>query len=81
MQISAIRLQSGSYALWMGMYAAVSKMRAVVEAGPEVVVESCALRCISSDAQSGVWRIKWCGRIWRRGWRDGAWIGVDQALA
>ena len=45
MQISAIKLQSGSYALWMGMYAAVSQMRAVVEAGPEVVEEPYLKRC------------------------------------
>jgi len=38
------------------------------------------LWCNSVGSQSGVWRIKWCSRIWRCGWRGGARIGVDQAL-
>ena len=38
-QISIAKLQLGSYAVWMGMYAPVTQMRAVVEAGPSVVVE------------------------------------------
>ena len=33
-QISAAKLQPGSYAVWMGMYAPVTQMRASVEAGP-----------------------------------------------
>jgi len=32
-QISAAKLQPGSYAVWMGMYARVTQMRAAVEAG------------------------------------------------
>ncbi len=32
-QISAAKLQPDSYAVWMGMYAPVTKMRAAVEAG------------------------------------------------
>ena len=31
-QISAAKLQPGSYAVWMGMYARVTQMRAAVEA-------------------------------------------------
>ena len=42
-QMSAAKLQAGSYAVWMGMYAPVIEMRAVVEAGPGVVVENRAL--------------------------------------
>ena len=42
-QISAAKLQSGSYAVWMGMYAPVNQMRAAVEAGRRVVVENRAL--------------------------------------
>ena len=34
-QISAAKLQRGSYAVWMGMYARVTLMRAAVEAGHE----------------------------------------------
>ena len=41
-QISAARLQPGSYAVWMGMYAPVSQKRAAVEAAG-VVVENRAL--------------------------------------
>ncbi len=43
-QISAAKLQAGSYAVRMGMYAPVTQMRAAVEAGPGVVVENRALR-------------------------------------
>ncbi len=32
-QISAAKLQPGSYAVWMGMYAPVTQIRAAVEAG------------------------------------------------
>ena len=32
-QICGAKLQPGSYAVWMGMYAPVTQMRAVVEAG------------------------------------------------
>ena len=42
-QISAAKLQPGSYAVWMGMYAPVTQMRAAVKAGPGVVVENRAL--------------------------------------
>ncbi len=42
-QISAAKLQAGSYAVWMGMYAPVTQMRAALKAGPGVVVESRAL--------------------------------------
>ncbi len=38
-QISAAKLQPGSYAMWMGMYAPVTQMRAAVKAGPGVVVD------------------------------------------
>ena len=41
--ISAAKLQAGSYAVWMGMYAPVNQMRAAVEAGRRVVVENRAL--------------------------------------
>ena len=42
-QISAAKLQLGSYAVWMGMYAPVTQMRAAVKAGPGVVVDDRAL--------------------------------------
>ena len=42
-QISAARLQAGSYAVWMGMYALVTQMRALVEARLRVVVDNHAL--------------------------------------
>ena len=42
--ISAAKLQAGSYAVWMGMYALVTQMRAAVEAGRRAVVENRALR-------------------------------------
>ena len=32
-QICGAKLQPGSYAVWMGMYAPVTQMRAVVEVG------------------------------------------------
>ena len=41
-QISAAKLQAGSYAVWMGMYAPVTQMRAAVEAAG-VVVDNRAL--------------------------------------
>ena len=47
-QISAAKLQSGSYAVWMGMYAPVTQMRAVGEAGPGVVVENRAIVGVSA---------------------------------
>ncbi len=43
-QISAAKLQLGSYAVWMGRYALVTQMRAAVEAGPGVGVENRALQ-------------------------------------
>ena len=42
-QISAAKLQPGSYAVWMVMYAPVTQMRAAVKAGPGVVIENRAL--------------------------------------
>ena len=42
-EISAAKLQAGSYAVWMGMYAPVTQMRAAVEAGPGAVVDNRAL--------------------------------------
>ena len=42
-QISAAKLQLGSYAVWMGMYALVTQMRALVEARLRVVVDNHAL--------------------------------------
>ena len=42
-QISAAKLQPGSYAVWMEMYAPVTQIRAAVEAGPGIVVEKRAL--------------------------------------
>jgi len=42
-QISAAKLQPGSNAVWMGMYAPVTQMRAVVEARLRVVVDNRAL--------------------------------------
>ena len=41
-QMSAAKLQAGSYAVWMGMYAPVTQMRAAVEAAG-VVVDNRAL--------------------------------------
>ena len=41
-QISAAKLQPGSYAVWMGMYAPVTQMRAAIEAAG-VVVDNRAL--------------------------------------
>ncbi len=41
--ISDAKLQAGSYAVYMGMYAPVIEMRAIGEAGPGVVVENRAL--------------------------------------
>ena len=49
-QISAAKLQPGSYAVWMGMCAPVTQMRAVVEAGPGVVVENRATVGVSAWA-------------------------------
>ena len=42
-QTCAAALQLGSYAVWMGMYALVTQMRAVVEARLRVVVDNHAL--------------------------------------
>ena len=42
-QISAAKLQPGSYAVWMGMYAPMTQMRAAIKAGPGVVVDNRAL--------------------------------------
>jgi len=41
--ISATNLQSGSYAVWMGMYAPVTQMRDVGEIGHGVVIDNRAL--------------------------------------
>ena len=41
--ISAAKLQPGSYAVWMGLYAPVTQMRAAIKAGPGVVVDNRAL--------------------------------------
>ena len=41
--IGAAKLQPGSYAVWMGMYASLTQMRAAVESGPGVVFENQAL--------------------------------------
>ena len=49
-QISAAKLQAGSYAVWMGMYALVIEMRAIGEAGPGVVVEHRATVGVSAWA-------------------------------
>ena len=49
-QIRAAKLQAGSYAVCMGMYAPVTQMRAVVEAGPSVVVENRATVGVSALA-------------------------------
>ena len=42
-QMSAAKLQPGCNAVWMGMYALVTQMRAVVEARLRVVVDNHAL--------------------------------------
>ena len=42
-QMSAAKLQAGSYAVWMGMYAPVTQLRAAIKAGPGVVVDNRAL--------------------------------------
>lgn len=42
-QMSVAKLQAGSYAVWMGMYAPVIEMRAAVEIRHGVVVENRAL--------------------------------------
>ncbi len=42
-QISASKLHPGSYAVWMGMYAPVTQMRAAVKAGHGAVVDNRAL--------------------------------------
>ena len=47
--ISAAKLQSGSYAVWMGMYAPVTQMRAAVEASG-VVVDIRATNGIPTDS-------------------------------
>ncbi len=49
-QISAAKLQAGSYAVWMGMYALVTQMRAAVKAGTGVVVENRATVGVSAWA-------------------------------
>ena len=55
-QISAAKLQSGSYAVWMGMYAPVTQMRAVGEAGPGVVVDNRATVGVSAWARRDGYR-------------------------
>ena len=42
-QFSAAKLQAGSYAVRMGMYAPVTQMRAAIKARPGVVVDNRAL--------------------------------------
>ena len=42
--ICGAKLQPGSYAVWMGMYAPVTQMRAAVEAGPVIAVDYRALQ-------------------------------------
>lgn len=49
-QITAAKLQPGSYAVWMGMYAPVIDMRAIGEAGPGVVVDNRATVGVSAWA-------------------------------
>ena len=49
-QTCAAALQLGSYAVWMGMYAPVTQMRAVGEAGPGVVVDNRAIVGVSAWA-------------------------------
>ncbi len=39
MQISVITMQSGSYAVWMVIYAPLTQRRAAVEDEPDVVVD------------------------------------------
>ncbi len=39
-QISAAKLQPGSYAVWIGMYASVTRMRAAVRAGHDRLVHN-----------------------------------------
>ena len=38
-------------------------------------LEYSAPRCINAGGRSGVWRTKWCSKIWRHGWRGGARVG------
>ena len=49
LHISAAKLQPGSYAVWMGMYAPVTQMRAAVEASG-VVVDIRATNGIPTDS-------------------------------
>ncbi len=49
-QISAAKLQPGCNAVWMGMYALVTQMRAAVKAGTGVVVENRATVGVSAWA-------------------------------
>ena len=42
-QISAAKLQPGSYAVWMGMYAPLTQMRAVVEAGHDRLLHNAGI--------------------------------------
>ncbi len=49
-QRSTAKLQPGSYAVWMGMYAPVIEMRAIGEAGPGVVVDNRAAVGVSAWA-------------------------------
>ena len=50
-QISAAKLQAGSYAVWMGMNAPVTKLRAAVEAG---IIGCCTMR-VSLQSRSRNW--------------------------
>ena len=49
-QISAAKLQPGSYAVWMGMYAPVTQVRAAFKAGHCVVVDNRATVGVSAWA-------------------------------
>ena len=42
--------------------------------GQAVVASFSALRYIKAGGRNGVRRIKWCVRIWTRGWRSGALV-------
>ena len=42
-QITAAKLQAGSYAVWMGMYAPLTQMRAVVEAGHDRLLHNAGI--------------------------------------
>ncbi len=75
-QISAAKLQAGRYAVWMGMNAPVTKLRAAVEAGHDRLghdagVDAEPIPELEFD-HFGVVILR-C----RAGTCGGAWIGVD----